>query len=65
MDQKPIQEAGIYGGKMALKLTAYVPMAMAVLYLGMILYFKMTGGYKALQVTGEQIAGGVEGPGEG
>ena len=50
---------------MALKLTAAVPALMALLYLLLILYFKATGGYKALQVTGEQIAGGVQGPGEG
>ena len=52
-DKKPVSEAGIYGGKMALKLTAYVPMAMAVLYLMLILYFKSKGGYKALNVTEE------------
>lgn len=63
-DKKPVQEAGIHGGKMALKLTAYVPMAMAAIYLLLILYFKATGGYKALNVTGEQIGGGVQGPGE-
>ena len=63
-DKKPVGEAGIFGGKMALKLTAYVPMAMAVIYLLLILYFKATGGYKALHVSGEQIGGGVQGPGE-
>ncbi len=64
-DKKPVQEAGIVGGRTALKLTAYVPMAMAVLYLLLILYFKATGGYKALKVSGEQVAGGVQGPGQG
>ncbi|HSI63893.1 MAG TPA: MFS transporter [Candidatus Saccharimonadia bacterium] len=64
-DKKPVQEAGIHGGRRALQLTAYVPMAMAALYLLLIIYFKATGGYKALKVTGEQIAGGVQGPGEG
>jgi MFS family permease len=52
-DKKPVQDAGIYGGKMALKLTAYVPMTMAVLYLLLILYFKAKGGYKALNVAEE------------
>ncbi|MEQ1858705.1 MAG: MFS transporter [Chthoniobacteraceae bacterium] len=64
-DKKPVQAAGIHGGKTALKLTAYVPMAMAVIYLLLIIYFKATGGYKALHVSGEQIAGGVQGPGQG
>ena len=61
-DKKPVQTAGIFGGKMALKLTAYVPMAMAALYLLLILYFRATGGYKALHVTGEKASGGVQGP---
>ncbi|MCE9520111.1 MAG: MFS transporter [Verrucomicrobia bacterium] len=52
-DKKPVSGAGIYGGKMALKLTAYVQMAMAVLYLLLILYFKSKGGYKALNVEEE------------
>ncbi len=63
-DKELVGSAGIHGGKTALRLTAYVPMAMAVIYLLLILYFKATGGYKALKVSGEQIAGGVPG-GEG
>jgi len=64
VDRKPVTEANLEGGRTALKITAAVPAVMAVLYLLLILYFKMSGGYKALHVTGEQIAGGVEGPGE-
>jgi hypothetical protein len=52
-DRKPVGDAGVYGGKMALKLTAYVPAAMAVLYLMLILYFRARGGYKAVQVSTE------------
>ena len=52
-DKKPVQDAGVYGGKMALKLTAAVPATMAVLYLLLILYFKTQGGYKALNVAAE------------
>lgn len=51
VDKKPVQDAGIHGGKTALRLTAYVPMVMAVLYLGLILYFKSKGGYRALTVA--------------
>jgi len=65
VDSKPVTAATLEGGRMALKITAVVPALMALLYLLLILYFKATGGYKALQVTGEQIAGGVQGPGEG
>ena len=49
-DKKPVGDAGIHGGKTALKLTAYVPAMMAVLYLLLILFFKSQGGYKALNV---------------
>lgn len=64
-DSKPVTAATLEGGRMALKITAAVPALMALLYLLLILYFKATGGYKALHVTGEQIAGGIQGPGEG
>ena len=55
-DKKPVGEAGVYGGKMALKLTAYVPATMAVCYLLLILFFKAKGGYKALNVEEEKAA---------
>ena len=45
-DLETIKDAGLFGGRMALKLTAAVPATMAVLYLLLILYFKATGGYK-------------------
>jgi MFS family permease len=52
-DKPPVSNAGIYGGKRALTLTAYVPATMAVCYLALILYFKAIGGYKALTVDDE------------
>ncbi|MCA9036723.1 MAG: MFS transporter [Planctomycetaceae bacterium] len=48
-----VSAAGVYGGKEALKLTAYVPATMAVFYLLLILYFKSRGGYKAVHVNEE------------
>jgi MFS family permease len=50
-DKEPVQKAGIFGGQQALKLTAYVPMTMAVLYLLLILYFKSKGGYKPVDIA--------------
>ncbi len=47
-DLKPIDAALIHGGQMAFLLTALVPATSAVLYLLLIVYFKMTGGYKRL-----------------
>lgn len=49
-DKSPIEAAGLHGGRMALKLTSYVPAAMAVFYLLLILFFKARGGYKAKTV---------------
>lgn len=49
-DKPVVQEATIFGGQMALKLTAYVPATMAVLYLILIIAFKLAGGYKAVHI---------------
>ena len=49
-DKKYIEEASLYGGRMALKWTAAVPAAMAVLYLILLAYFKMIGGYKRVEI---------------
>jgi hypothetical protein len=56
-DKEPVKKAGIYGGKQALLLTAYVPAAMAVLYLLLILYFKSIGGYKAVHIEEPESLG--------
>jgi MFS family permease len=49
-DEKPLKEATLYGGRMALKLTAIVPAVMAVCYLLLLLYFKAIGGYKPVYI---------------
>jgi MFS family permease len=49
-DKEPIGAAALYGGQMALQWTAVVPATMAVLYLLLILYFRLQGGYKAVGV---------------
>ena len=50
-DKPDVTAATLHGGRMALKLTSYVPAGMAVLYLLLILYFKARGGYKAVIVA--------------
>jgi MFS family permease len=59
MDEQPVEEAGLFGSRMALKWTAVVPATMAVLYLLIILGFKLKGGYKPvhLDLAGEATAG--------
>jgi hypothetical protein len=49
-DFGPIERAGLYGGRMALKWTAIVPAVMAGLYFLLLVYFKMTGGYKRVVI---------------
>jgi MFS family permease len=68
-DKKLVTDAGLFGGRMALRLTAFVPAAMALIYLGMILYFKTKGGYRPQELISkheeaEMMAGGVAGPAE-
>lgn len=66
-DKSLVQEARIYGGQMALILTALVPLTMAFGYLILVIYFRATGGYQAESLRthepeGEEFTGGVEAP---
>ena len=53
-DEKETQvhNADLHGGRTALKVTAFVPAVMAVLYLLLILYFKAKGGYTQVHIEG-------------
>jgi MFS family permease len=51
-DKKLVSAAGLHGGRMALKLTSFVPLAMAGVYLLLILYFRARGGYKQVHIEG-------------
>lgn len=62
-----VRDANLEGGRMALKVTSYVPAAMAVGYLLLVLYFRAKGGYQAevlhgQKPEGEHYTGGVVGP---
>jgi MFS family permease len=48
--QKAIIAADQIGDRSTLKADAYIPMTMALLYLGMMLYFKSIGGYKPVRI---------------
>lgn len=43
-----------------LKIFALLPATMCLCYVGLIIYFKAKGGYKALYLTGEEASGGIE-----
>jgi hypothetical protein len=45
-----VQQAEIFGKQQALKITAFVPAAMAVGYLILLLYFRAIGGYKLVEI---------------
>lgn len=51
-EEKQVNDADLYGGRTALKVTAAVPAAMAVCYLLLIFYFKARGGYKQVHIEG-------------
>jgi hypothetical protein len=55
-DKTLVTDAGLYGGRQALKLTSLVPLTMAVLYLLLILYFRSRGGYKPKNLDGTGAA---------
>jgi hypothetical protein len=57
-----VHDADLHGGRMALKITAAIPATMAFLYLCLIGYFRMRGGYKQVHLVGEEMTGGVEAP---
>jgi len=49
-DKKPVELAGLFGGRMALKITSYVPAIMALMYLLLLGIFAATGGYKQVHI---------------
>jgi hypothetical protein len=66
-DKKLVNAARLFGGQMALRRTALVPMMMAIGFAILFAYFSMTGGYQAVELRGhhpdgEEFTGGVEGP---
>jgi hypothetical protein len=66
-DRPLVSNARLFGGRMALKWTALVPLAMAVGFGILFFYFQLTGGYQALELRGhhpegEEFTGGVPAP---
>ncbi len=60
--QKTVIAADIAGDRKTLRADAFIPAIMAVIYLGMMFWFKTQGGYKPIGIDGEKLTGGVEGP---
>jgi len=51
VDAQPVNAASIFGAKMALRWTSCVPAAMAGGYLILILYFRLRGGYRQVEMS--------------
>lgn len=49
-DQQAMVDANQQGDRMTLKADSFIPLAMALIYLLLLLYFKAAGGYRALKV---------------
>ena len=60
-EQAAIVEASIKGDRRTLVADSAIPAVMALLYLGMLLYFKSIGGYKPVHIA-EDLTGGTQGP---
>jgi len=66
-DKPMVTAARLFGGRMALKWTALVPLCMAIGFGILFVYFRMTGGYQAIELRGhhpdgEEFTGGVQAP---
>lgn len=55
---KTIDESSLKGDRSTLKVDSFIPAAMAVIYLGLLLYFASIGGYKAVKIDGEEVKSG-------
>jgi len=64
-DQAAIVAADQTGDRKTLKADSFIPMAMAVIYLGILLYFKSIGGYKPVHLAGTKAARVDTGTGTG
>jgi hypothetical protein len=55
-DRPLVTSAKLHGSKMALRITAVIPVIQAFLLLGILIYFKSRGGYKQIHIEGTGAA---------
>jgi len=51
-EQQTVVDASIMGDRETLKADSFIPLAMAVIYIGLFFYFKGIGGYRAVHIEG-------------
>ncbi|MBM3847547.1 MAG: MFS transporter [Verrucomicrobia bacterium] len=56
-NQAAVVAASITGDRNTLKADAFIPLAMAIIYLALLIYFKSIGGYKPVQIEGGSSGG--------
>ncbi len=61
-EQQTVVDANIRGDRRTLVADSAIPATMAVIYIGLLVYFQAIGGYKPVQITHEQMAGGLNAP---
>ena len=52
--QKALSESSIVGDRLTLKADSFIPAAMAVIYLLLLIYFKSIGGYRPLTISDQR-----------
>jgi hypothetical protein len=60
-EQQTVVDANIRGDRRTLVADSFIPAVMALIYLGMLLYFKTIGGYKPVHIA-EDLTSGRGGP---
>ena len=53
-DEQAVRDASFHGGQTALRITAAIPVFMALGFLYLILHFRRAGGYKQIELTSQQ-----------
>lgn len=61
-EQQTVYKASIAGDRKTLVADAFIPATMALIYLGILLYFKAIGGYRPVHIVPERAEGKVEEP---
>jgi MFS family permease len=51
-EQQTVVEASIIGDRETLKADSFIPLAMAIIYIGLFFYFQSIGGYRAVHIEG-------------
>jgi hypothetical protein len=55
-EEQWVHAASIQGDRQTLTVDAVIPAVMALIYLGLLIYFRSIGGYKAVQIEGTEAA---------